>query len=100
MTYDPTDPRSTDPLNPRPLDRRLDVNDPLYDPYRGSSRFGSPGQILAGLVLIIAAVVGLGLFFGSDTTTGPQTSEVQPQVQPAPATPETAPATSGTTSTN
>jgi hypothetical protein len=69
------------------------------------SRFGSPGQILVGLVLIIAVVIGLGLLFGSDTEVrSPQTTEAQPPaVETQPAQPDQttqAPAPAEGTGTN
>jgi hypothetical protein len=73
------------------VDDRVDTRDPIRDPYGADrSRFGSPGQILVGLVLIIAVVIGLGLLFGSDADNrAPQTTNVQPSaVETQPAQPE------------
>jgi hypothetical protein len=89
MTYDPLDPRPPDP-------KIRDEREPLRGRYGRASEMSSPTQILIGLILVIAIVVGLGLFFANDTsdvstTRTSQAPEVQqpaqtaPQVEPPPA---------------
>ncbi len=76
MTYDPLDPRPTDPKIP-------DERERLRDRYGRASEMSSPTQILIGLVLVIAIVVGLGLFFANDTSdvSTTRTSQATPEVQ-------------------